>query len=578
MKLAEALAIAQKPATEGLEPFSLFLVCGFTPLHLQTFLAAHLRLAEPGRRVEVRTGLFGDGLGSLRRLATEPVAAGALVLEWADLDPRLGLRQTGGWKPSDLGDILDTVAARLDAYENAVGLASDRVGLAISLPSLPLPPISYTPGWQAGGFDLEVRHRIALFAARVARKASVRVVNPQRLDELSPAQDRLDVKSEMLSGFPYKVKHADALAGLLALLVRHRVPKKGLITDLDDTFWNGLVGEVGSQGVSWSMEHHTQVHGLYQQMLASLAEAGVLVAVASKNDASAVDEAFLRDDLILPRTQIFPLEVHWSPKSESVGRILRRWNVGADAVVFVDDSPLELAEVKAAHPDVECLLFDRKDQQAVYELLVRLRDLFGKDAVSEEDAIRSQSLRRDPPPDRGDETPSTDYETFLGSAGAILTVNIEASAADPRVLELINKTNQFNLNGRRFTEGAWRARFEEPGAFLLVASYADKFGPLGKIAVVSGRARDGVGSVDAWVMSCRAFSRRIEHACLGLLFRTLEVEEIALDFSATPKNGPMQEFLSRYNLNPGSADVRLTREAFEAACPLLELTIQGVLN
>src|SRR4029077_61081 len=105
---------------------------------------------------------------------------------------------------------------------------------------------------------------------------------------------------------------------------------------------------------------------LYQQMLVALSEAGVLIAVASKNDPEAVEEAFQRQDLILPRDRIYPMEIHWGPKSESVGRILRAWNVAADAVVFVDDSPMELAEVKATHPEIGALVFPAHDEQAAY--------------------------------------------------------------------------------------------------------------------------------------------------------------------------------------------------------------------
>src|SRR5207245_3107205 len=99
---------------------------------------------------------------------------------------------------------------------------------------------------------------------------------------------------------------------------------------------------------------------------------------AIKNDRSLVEKAFQRKDLILSRDAIFPMEVHWGPKSESVARILKIWNVAVDAVVFIDDSPTELAEVKLSHPDVECILFPRRDCGAIYELLERLRNFFGK--------------------------------------------------------------------------------------------------------------------------------------------------------------------------------------------------------
>jgi len=111
--------------------------------------------------------------------------------------------------------------------------------------------------------------------------------------------------------------------------------------------------------VSWDLAGHHQLHGLYQLLLAALAEEGVLIGVASKNDPASVQQAFLRKDLLVRPNQIFPMEVNWNAKSSSVERILRTWNIGADSVVFVDDSPMELAEVAAALPGIECVRFRR---------------------------------------------------------------------------------------------------------------------------------------------------------------------------------------------------------------------------
>jgi predicted enzyme involved in methoxymalonyl-ACP biosynthesis len=88
------------------------------------------------------------------------------------------------------------------------------------------------------------------------------------------------------------------------------------------------------------------------------------------------------------------MKVSWAPKSEAVAWILKTWNIGADSVVFVDDSPLELAEVKAEHPDVECIKFPTKDSSAAYNLGFRLRDLIGESAILQEDTIRAESVRR----------------------------------------------------------------------------------------------------------------------------------------------------------------------------------------
>jgi FkbH-like protein len=569
MKLAEALRITQEPALPEAEPLPVFLACGFTPLHLQTFLTAYLKKADPRRPPVLQTGLFGDTLGSLEGLPERGVAAAAVVLEWADFDPRLGLRQTGGWSPKDLTDILATARARAARFAEAIDRAAESHPVAVCLPTLPLPPLDFAPTWRAGAFTLELRAEVAALAARLGRSARVRLVNPQHLDQRSPPAERLDVRMELASGFPYRTPHAAVVAEQLALLLRPPPAKKGIITDLDDTLWSGVVGDVGVENISWDLDHHTQGHALYQQFLASLADAGVLVAAASKNDPAVVEAALARPDLVLPRDRLFPLEVHWQPKSGSVARILAAWNIGADSVVFVDDSPLELAEVQAAFPAIESLLFPGGDDAGVYQLLGRLRDLFGKEALREEDTLRRDSLRRAGQFHEATQAGSADPEALLRGLEAQVTLDLTKEPADPRALELINKTNQFNLNGRRWAEGTWLSYLKEPDTVLLTVSYKDKFGRLGKIAVLAGKRRGRVFLVEAWVMSCRAFARRIEHRCLEALFERLGAEEVEFAFAATERNEPLRDFLGPLLGEPPAAPARLARRSFQSRCPAL---------
>ncbi len=569
MKLVEALNILRQIPPDGADSFNVALVCGCTPLHLQTFLAAHLRILFPGSRVVVQTGLYGDTLGSLEQLPKTQLDGAAVILEWSDFDPRLGIRRLGGWGPNDLTDILSTIKARLVHFEKAVQLAAQHVRLALCLPTLPLSPVSYLPTWQSGGFDWQLREYLARFATSASQSASVKLVNPQLIDQCSSAGDRLDVQSELMSGFPYRLAHASTIAQLLARLLRPPTPKKGLITDLDDTLWRGILGEVGREGISWDLDHGSHMHGLYQQLLRSLAEAGVLIAVASKNDPDLVGEAFARDDLLLTKQHVFPMAIHWRPKPESVGDILRAWNIGADSVVFVDDSPTELAEVKATHGDVECLLFPAGDDRAVYRLLEQLRDRFGKEQVSEEDGLRLESLRQASAFFQSVGEQSAGREDFLARSDAELTISFVKEPPDPRAFDLVNKTNQFNLNGKRYTESSWRSYLNPPGVFLAVVAYKDKYGPLGKIAVLGGCRQATSLLVDTWVMSCRAFARRIEHHCLELLFERFRAEEILFDWQITPRNRPFCEFLAELVDSPPGPTFRLSRVAFIQKRPRL---------
>lgn len=579
MKFAEALSLARQGPADGL-PFEVNLACGFTPLHLATFLQAYLQQALPSRRIEVRTGTYGNLVGTLEAAADSGAQATAIAIEWSDLDPRLGYRQLGGWGPDQAADAATTVRFSLDRIARAIAALPAPNLVAVSLPTLPPAPLFSTPGWQASKLELALLHDVFEFAESIAGRANTLVVNPHRLAGASTPHDRFDLRSELFGNLPYTVAHADSVAAALSRLIQPPAPKKGLITDLDDTLWYGILGDMGPDGIAWDLASHHSVHGLYQQQLRALADEGILLAIASKNDSAAVEKVFERKSLLLPPEKIFPMEIHWSPKSGSVGRILATWNISADSVVFVDDSPMELAEVKQAHPDMECLLFPNSDYAAAYAFFQRIRDLFGKPRISDEDRLRLDSIRRGAafreaaggaPGGNGQAS-----DEFLRGMQAIVTLEFQTDSSDERVLELVNKTNQFNLNGRRYTQAEWNRQLAEPGAFLMAVSYADKFGPLGKIGALQGSWSGGAIRVQSWVLSCRAFARRIEHQALKVLLDRFSANEIRFAFAPTAKNTPLRDFFAGLLGEQPVGELTLSRAVFEEKCPPLYHTVDAL--
>lgn len=559
MRLADALRQANQQASRPGDVLRVHLACGITPLHLQTFLTAHLAGRVRERPVTVETGAFGDLLGNLERARRDPADGIAVVIEWSDLDPRLGFRTTGGWPPDGLADIASEAASRLNALKAAIAAAADHEPVSVSLPTLPLPPCFRPPTIHAGSNALALREAVWAFAASLANHPGIRVVDSQSLDAESPPGQRLDLARDLQCGFPYRVEHANILAERLAALLRPATLKKGLITDLDNTLWRGIAGEDGVDALSWHLDRGDHAFALYQQMLASLADLGALIGVASRNDPNVIEQALAREDLLVPRDTFFPIEAGWGSKSESVARILEAWNIGPQDVVFVDDSAMERAEVAAAFPTLECLAFPGDDDESVLTLLNTLRDRFGKTSVSTEDRLRRASLQA------ASARSAACPEEFLAAANAELRMSW--NAPDARCLELIRKTNQFNLNGRRLDEADWRRRLADPNVFLMSVSYRDKFGPLGNIAVVLGRQTETGAVLDSWVMSCRAFARRIEHQTLAGLFERLGVDAIQLAYRLTQRNGPMQDFLIAVTGESPTGDLTIQRESFEARCP-----------
>lgn len=568
MNLQEALRVIRDSGSRPSDPLHVCLVCSFTPVHLATFLSAHLIGANGGRRVQCTTTGYGSLVDGLRGADAQAVQAVAIVIQWTDLDPRLGLRRTGGWQRNVLDDICRGATQRLtDIYECVRRIAA-QTRTVIALPCLPLPPAFPTPAWSLSPFEAQLRHAVAEFAVACAKLRMVAVLNEQWLETLVAGPERHDAKGEIAVDSPLRVTCTSALGKGLATLISPPPTLKGIITDLDDTVWRGIIGDAGVETVSWNLEGASQNHALYQQLLEALASDGVLLAVASKNDPDVAAAGLARPDLLVPGSRFFPVEASWSAKSDMVQRILAAWNVGEDAVLFVDDNPMEIAQVQSAFPSLKCLLFPARDHDQSVRLLSQIRDLFGKQEITEEDLLRSESIRRG-----GGSVPhtssETDIEDFLAQMNATLDVHFGTDPSDARPLQLINKTNQFNMNGIRLGDSAWMKLVADPKAVILVASYTDKFGPLGKIAVAVGEVEGGTLRLEHWVLSCRAFARRIEYRMLDVLYRTLDVRAIEFGYNQTDKNKAFGHFLKGLMGITVSGPVVMTRNAFDAVCPKL---------
>src|SRR5580658_10059141 len=213
MKLIEALEIVGRKHSADAETLKVSLVCGFTPLHFQTFLAAELRLAIPNQLAEIVTGLYGDFWGNLAKTEGSTADLGIVTMEWSDLDPRLGLRNLGSWAPGSFPDIIANIKLHASQLVATIERIAREIPIVICFPTLPLPPISFSPTAQANTIDLELRACVSQLSLDVSRIPNVRIVNAQALDRSSFSQ-RFDAKSELVSGFPYKLSHASILANL----------------------------------------------------------------------------------------------------------------------------------------------------------------------------------------------------------------------------------------------------------------------------------------------------------------------------------------------------------------------------
>jgi FkbH-like protein len=351
--------------------------------------------------------------------------------------------------------------------------------------------------------------------------------------------EAFSLSSYLSAGNPFASSHLASVATVvLNSATETPVPSaKVLVTDLDQTVWSGIVGDDGVEGLAFRPEGLGYPHFLYQCLLLRLKNEGVLLAAVSKNDEATALLPFETGQMVLRGSDFVAIRASWNAKSAQIASLAEQLNLGLEAFVFVDDNPVELAEVAAELPAVRSLLFP-KSARELPELLARLVELFQRTTVSAEDRDRTALYRRRleglPPSDSA----GGDISDFLRDLAMSLTVTDRTASDRSRAIQLLNKTNQFNLNGRRLLE-VDVIRQLETGSRIYACTLEDRTGSHGEIlcAIVSA---DGI--ITSMVMSCRIFQRRVEHAFLAWL-AIQRPGRLAVEYARTDRNTPTTDFL-----------------------------------
>ena len=344
---------------------------------------------------------------------------------------------------------------------------------------------------------------------------------------------------------------ADAIAGH----VTQRV--KLVIVDLDDTLWGGRVGDDGWDGIDLDPAGAGRHFLAMQMFLQGLREQGVVLAIASKNHPEPVEEVFARRrELLLARADFVTAEIHWDPKSESVARILERLGLSTAGVVFLDDNPVERAEVARRFPDL--LIPELPEDPARRVPMLLASGLFDRRLVTEESRNRSRMYGENAQRD-GALAGAGDIADFLRNLEMEMEVS-DVRASRERVLELIHKTNQFNLTTRRYNWDQLTAAIT-PG-FGMCYRLRDRFGDNGIISVVLVALEGDAARIDLWLMSCRVLGRQAEEAILAEVAAraaALGATHLSGDFIASAKNRLVADLYPRLGFDTLDAQAAGTR-------------------
>ena len=375
--------------------------------------------------------------------------------------------------------------------------------------------------------------------------------------------------------------YGDLVGRLLA--TKQGLSYKCLVLDLDNTLWGGVIGDDGLEGVvlgqgSASGEAYVAV----QEYAREQARRGVILAVCSKNDDAVAREPFEKHpDMVLKIGDIACFVANWQDKASNLRHIAERLNIGIDSLVFLDDNPFERTLIRQELPMVA--VPEVSEDAALYPYTLADAGYFESLVVTDEDRERSGQYQGNTQREALRES-STDMDSYLRSLEMKLIWRRFDQLGLQRTVQLINKTNQFNLMTRRYTDTDVQSIMSDPAAVGLQLRLTDRFGDNGIIGIVIGRLLDdGAMLIDTWLMSCRVLGRQVEQATLNLIVETAKsmgARSLIGEYKPTPKNRMVEKHYQKLGFQTievredGASHSVLDLGQFSAP-PIFITTIEG---
>ena len=532
-----------RPA-RGLTAFKLGLVSNATVDFLKPMI--EVAALRHGIALEICAADFGQGMQE----ALDPnsrinqFGADAVLLA---LDHRgLPFRSSSSdrWPPYDCERALADLSTMRDGFRRNGGAIS----LVQTLPS----PAELLFGSLDAAVTGSLRSAIARFNAALADDVPKRgdlLIDIEWLAQSIGLDHWYDHRNWYIARLPFAQKVLPLYADFVA-----RVPaamrgkaRKCLVLDLDNTLWGGVIGDDGLDGIALNEgDARGEAHRAIQSMAADLRRRGVVLAVCSKNDDATARLPF-RDHpgMILKEEDIAVFVANWNDKASNLERIAKQLELGLDAFVLLDDNPAERAQVRQALPQVA--VPEVGEDASTYVKAVLGAGYFESVALTAEDLVRANQYRENA--QRAELLDSSrDLDGFLRSLEMTVDLAPFNATGRKRIAQLINKTNQFNVTTRRYTE-AQVAEFESsPDHYTLQVSARDRFGDNGMISVVICERGPHEWRIDSWLMSCRVLNRKIEEAiCNRIAADALAAgaRRLVGDYLPTDRNGIVADLYSK---------------------------------
>jgi FkbH-like protein len=360
----------------------------------------------------------------------------------------------------------------------------------------------------------------------------------------------------------------------IVMALRGKVTKC-IVLDLDDTLWGGVIGDDGLEGIRLNAHGDGEAFYRLQQYLLELRNRGVLLAVCSKN---AIENALLpfekHPEMVLKREDITVFVANWNNKADNIRQIRDTLNIAFDSMVFLDDSAFERDLVRELLP--ELIVPELPEDPADYVRAISELNLFEATSFSAEDTNRTELYRAEAER-RQAQGSFASIEEFLQSLEMRITVARFDLFNLPRIAQLLQRSNQFNLTTRRLSESECKALMEDPRWIPLYVKLSDRLGDHGLISVVILEPQTDELVIRDWLMSCRVLARGVEQFVMNRVFehaRQLGLRCVSGEYMPTAKNGMVKDFFAQFGFTKmeeaGGSRWTLSTEAYQPASTYLK--------
>ena len=439
-----------------------------------------------------------------------------------------------------------------DTFAQWIGAFRERSSAALIVHSLEIParPSAGVLDSQREQAQSEAIHEINRQLRRIAGQH--RNVYTLDYDALVARHGRLrwhDERKWLIARMPIA---ADHLIDLAREWMRFLVPLSGkvvkvLVADLDNTLWGGIIGEDGMNGIKLGPEYPGAAYQQLQRAILDLTRRGILLAICSKtNPEDALEALKNHPGMLLKLKDFASLRINWTDKAQNLREIASELNLGIDSLAFLDDNPFEREQLRKVLPEVS--IIDLPEDPLGYAAAVRDCPLFERLTVSSEDQQRTTMYAEQRERVQAEQKfqSKEDFFRYLQQEAEIAPVNPATLA---RVAQLTQKTNQFNLTTRRYTEQQLQDLAGRSGWHVLSISVRDRFGDHGLVGVAITHDDGATCQIDTFLLSCRVIGRSVETALLSHLADMAGSrgrKQLLGWFLPTKKNAPAREFFSQH--------------------------------